>query len=211
MAFFILLREAIEAGIISQFDRPPLVSVSMLTLCLQVAVLLGFAEQIMVSGPAPASANGSLYAPIPNKALNTSHERLLRRSEDGLDSYGTAGSRTPTGADERYEETALSAQEGELRRRDVIRRMKFEVGPLPWRVTNIQIWAGALAGGATALALGSAILVVVSPMTMRRCHADMSVLPQAARRMAICRAAVGRYLLCHCFLLVSRSLADVSR
>lgn len=129
MAFFILLREAIEAGIISACLLRQVVPSSLTSGT--VAVLLGFAEQIMISGPAPlASADGRSEL-LANKSLNSSSERLLRLSADGGDSYGTSGSMTPIGIEGEQEQTALSAQEGELRRREVIRRMKFEVGSSP--------------------------------------------------------------------------------
>ncbi|WWD15811.1 hypothetical protein CI109_100235 [Kwoniella shandongensis] len=147
VAFFILLREALEAGII-------------------IAVLLGFVTQIIPSPERRKSRSLSHTLSRPRRSGDSTRSSTeLLSSPNGGESYGTsprAAGRATIQDDERDREdggllspsaAGVALNDGGVRlgaeeREKVIRKMKF------------QIWTGAVLGGTVAMAIGAIFLYV---------------------------------------------------
>ena len=143
VAFFICLRECLEAGIISMSKRCHLSGL------IKVAVLLGFINQVIPTHP---------QRPIPLSGRSSTE--LLSDSADSID-YGTPAN----GPDRLRTLSAVSIREEmELGKTGDRERMI--------KAMRLQIWTGAILGGLGAAIIGAVFLYVVSCFPSRYILSD---------------------------------------
>ncbi|WVQ98649.1 hypothetical protein IAU59_005780 [Kwoniella sp. CBS 9459] len=145
VAFFILLRESIEAGII-------------------IAVLLGFISQIVPSAVAPPKRrpsrshihlNGNHGRPSGDSARSS--QELLTSLPEG---YGTSPrSTSPSHNPEASSLLRSDYQQDRVEQVEDIRELRNDKD-LVVRKMRVQIWSGAVLGGSMAMAIGAIFLYV---------------------------------------------------
>ncbi|KJE00187.1 iron ion transporter [Cryptococcus gattii NT-10] len=144
VAFFILLRESLEAGII-------------------IAVLLGFITQIIPKPPShPRTLSSSGHAPdLPRHSEESgrsenSGTQLLSSGHASMDmGYGASRSMSPARLERAEVESVVSeaGKDEELLGADMNRRAIM-------KKMRVQIWSGAILGGSVAIAIGAVFLYV---------------------------------------------------
>ncbi|WVQ78001.1 hypothetical protein IAT38_000082 [Cryptococcus sp. DSM 104549] len=172
VAFFILLRESLEAGII-------------------IAVLLGFISQIVPSttrrlshshshshSHAPAASPSHSPVPLPRQSEESNHsstQLFASRARLGAEesTYGTSRSASPAGRERRGSQNGHVNGNGAEEYRDDVNverdgEVIFSPSEVPgdvdrvsvMRKMRVQIWSGAVLGGSVAMCIGAVFLYV---------------------------------------------------